>query len=272
MFRSTSSVTAHSTGFPHSRGDVPNCQWRDDLQTAFSPLAWGCSRRVPAIVQPKPVFPTRVGMFRYTRYSATESISFPRSRGDVPATDIGVKATGDVFPTRVGMFRRTRSPPRPGAGFPHSRGDVPCDAVISHRLPWFSPLAWGCSGLPKHRRGAPLVFPTRVGMFRVKPFVRTSTACFPHSRGDVPRMLPGLKVSVKFSPLAWGCSGTYAPGARRNQVFPTRVGMFRTPIVFGCSRQGFPHSRGDVPASAAFGDGLRSFSPLAWGCSDRRSP
>ena len=92
--------------------------------------------------------------------------------------------------------------------------------------PCFSPPAWGCSDISAAGRGAGILFPTRVGMFREGGRMKTFRISFPHPRGDVPQKADLLSGGVAFSPPAWGCSASTLPPQRRKRLFPTRVGMF----------------------------------------------
>ena len=248
MFRDLQTWRLSKMSFPHSRGDVPTGRAVQGILLPFSPLAWGCSAASALSTPVSRVFPTRVGMFRGQTQGRQVCLRFPHSRGDVPSIvsvisssmsfsplawgcsdpHADVVGTGEVFPTRVGMFRPGFLRRASGLGFPHSRGDVPSD---DGRISWratFSPLAWGCSGTVLESCRASAVFPTRVGMFRASGRASTRRACFPHSRGDVPNSLRAAVPPCEFSPLAWGCSGSCRWRRTVDNVFPTRVGMFRS--------------------------------------------
>ncbi len=95
-----------------------------------------------------------------------------------------------------------------------------------------------------------IVFPTRVGMYRVCTLFNRLHIRFPHTRGDVPVSCTRYGMRRKFSPHAWGCTGRLA-----------------------CHRwQGhrFPHTRGDVPRPAFRLGAKHAFSPHAWGCTGER--
>ena len=152
-----------------------------------------------------------------------------------------------VFPTRVGMFRGSRSRPFSWSCFPHTRGDVP-NGVPVKRVAWmFSPHAWGCSEARRQASADAPVFPTRVGMFRIWEYQDGCCTRFPHTRGDVPTLNPRGRDRRAFSPHAWGCSGTSQGKIAYSDVFPTRVGMFRSATVPRPLSSRFPHTRGDVP-------------------------
>ena len=104
-------------------------------------------------------------------------------------------------------------------------------------------------------------------MFRVSTLPTDSTACFPHSRGDVPRRWGRCSSPWQFSPLTWGCSSAWQTFGCAGRVFPTHVGMFRVPSFAACIGSGFPHSRGDVPNMGGMKTQKPKFSPLTWGCS-----
>ena len=171
--------------------------------------------------------------------------------------------------------------------FPHARGDGPTSQSVSVRQP-FSPRAWGWSA-----GGRPCVsgevFPTRVGMVRLRHYATQRTGRFPHARGDGPtdrsrpseavRRFPHargdgpivserlIKLGRQFSPRAWGWSATHAALHGSCCVFPTRVGMVRTATWTVADRSSFPHARGDGPLRAWLAFRACAFSPRAWGWS-----
>src|ERR1044071_7071647 len=96
------------------------------------------------------------------------------------------KAFPPVFPTRVGMVRLPSPFAMLAASFPHTRGDGPSSAPRPILCLWFSPHAWGWSGIARVKAKPENVFPTRVGMVRVM-FARCRVrVSFPHTRGDGP--------------------------------------------------------------------------------------
>ena len=172
MFRPRLCARCSADGFPHTRGDVPDCDETPRTREQFSPHAWGCSADLVALWRRGLVFPTRVGMFRWPWRAWRASSSFPHTRGDVPTCATAAPpnlsfsphawgcsaarplrgATVGVFPTRVGMFRPRRRQTRAGVRFPHTRGDVP-DAPSRHPARvMFSPHAWGCSARVRRRK------------------------------------------------------------------------------------------------------------------------
>ena len=253
--------------FPHTRGDVPQASLYGVPRIRFSPHAWGCSARLRASPCRPWVFPTRVGMFRPSPCPPTRRAWFsPHAWGC--SVEVAPRAhAGNVFPTRVGMFRTRTRVRSAGWCFPHTRGDVPiCLALVMRGLP-FSPHAWGCSGDDEPGGEARGVFPTRVGMFRVRRMISSSWCCFPHTRGDVPPAERVFARQERFSPHAWGCSAAREEAADPDRVFPTRVGMFRAARRIRERNDRFPHTRGDVPWASDTLQTAATFSPHAWGCS-----
>ena len=111
-----------------------------------------------------------------------------------------------VFPTPVGMVRipaPTRPPP---AGFPHARGDGPGGCGATSSLRSFSPRPWGWSVVASRSPCAGNVFPTPVGMVRCSTSRKSIYHCFPHARGDGPKLRFAAISSAKFSPRPWGWS------------------------------------------------------------------
>ncbi len=71
-----------------------------------------------------------------------------------------------VLPTRVGMVRLDYDCRSQPVSSPHPRGDGPTTVLLLHRVPKFSPPAWGWSDRPRAQIAPQSVLPTRVGMVR----------------------------------------------------------------------------------------------------------
>ena len=84
MFRLDEPSKTLALCFPHTRGDVPIERLKISPAKRFSPHAWGCSVLSSSASYQTPVFPTRVGMFRFRQMSFFATASFPHTRGDVP--------------------------------------------------------------------------------------------------------------------------------------------------------------------------------------------
>ena len=135
----------------------------------------------------------------------------------------------DVFPTQVGMFRDPLTDFVIRSSFPHASGDVPLLGTNVALAFKFSPRKWGCSAIVWHRGLGLSVFPTQVGMFRPPRSKPPPSRSFPHASGDVPiRAIPQPN-RVSFSPRKWGCSEWRYWLGYGKMVFPTQVGMFRSP-------------------------------------------
>ena len=212
--------------FPRVRGDVPWFDLPDDLVEEFSPRARGCSCRPHLEVRSINVFPACAGMFLDSKFPFSSTLSFPRVRGDVPASSNlvsnavrfsprarGCSATGietlgvpGVFPACAGMFPAPHRCGRNVQRFPRVRGDVPVVWCIGRAKPSFSPRARGCSPFHMATHHLHLVFPACTGMFRVARKHVSPADSFPRVRGDVP-LPPGSRTpSKRFSPRARGCS------------------------------------------------------------------
>ncbi len=111
-----------------------------------------------------------------------------------------------IFPTRVGMVRASRRLCSTNADFPHTRGDGPMETLYAAIDSAFSPHAWGWSGGTLVRVHGVPIFPTRVGMVRLRDLSYYAVFNFPHTRGDGPRSSYDGCVPNTFSPHAWGWS------------------------------------------------------------------
>ncbi len=112
-------------GFPHPRGDGPECHQLKSEAAKISPPAWGWPEGRLRALHTIPDFPTRVGMARRRQALQSPRHRFPHPRGDGPVPV--PKSMGDLpisppawgwpewqnkwqsavedFPTRVGMAR-----------------------------------------------------------------------------------------------------------------------------------------------------------------------
>ncbi len=113
------------------------------------------------------------------------------------------------------------------------------------------------------------VFPTHVGVYLRSVRRRHATHGFPHACGGVPVERNDLILHFSFSPRMWGCTGKWNTLQGDEFVFPTHVGVYRTPSPSTLRTPRFPHACGGVPMYWKFPDILTKFSPRMWGCTDR---
>ena len=210
----------------------PAWGWSEEPPTSqrhrwrFSPPAWGWSADRGLARSGSTVLPTRVGMVRITSARERSASGFPHARGDGPRGPQAMRRLRGVLPTRVGMVR---------ARGLHARRDA------------FSPPAWGWSVALRHGgcrcRGSPHAWGWSASCVQ-----GGLQFCFPHARGDGPRLGRLPAACAWFSPRAWGWSANSTGRHGGQAVFPTRVGMVRFRELRGTAR--------------------RAFSPPAWGWSD----
>ena len=133
MFPSRSVIAVTCASFPRARGDVPARRVICSAVAKFSPRTRGCSRFAATRKGGKSVFPAHAGMFPPEEVYYTATTSFPRARGDVPATLVSPSPSTSfsprtrgcsqhivefrlpplVFPAHAGMFRFLTRPARP---------------------------------------------------------------------------------------------------------------------------------------------------------------
>src|ERR1035438_7690934 len=193
---------------------------------SYSPPAWGWSDAAQMGLHGAHVFPTRVGMVRWSQTSRGWRACIPHPRGDGPALARNPEfvppysppawgwsgarlhdgADLRVFPTRVGMVRGSSQQPDRRSCIPHPRGDGPQIAFSVPFVMMYSPPAWGWSDRRVLAKLAILVFPTRVGMVRMRPPLRRRRPRIPHPRGDGPASSKPASSRQTYSPPAWGWS------------------------------------------------------------------
>ncbi len=231
------------------------------------------------------VFPTHVGMDRGGYAGGDYASSIPHARGDGPPTTgrfqgvsrysprtwgwtygIGYNYLVDcVFPTHVGMDRgRVARLEAPG-GIPHARGDGPAKKSAIGWRSRYSPRTWGWTEAGIHCGGLRGVFPTHVGMDRVRPNPLSRTPRIPHARGDGPIRVRSCFTLTSYSPRTWGWTAARIADRKRSYVFPTHVGMDRRMWKSPRARWGIPHARGDGPPAQSWRSSAFSYSPRTWG-------
>ncbi|KAF0093298.1 MAG: hypothetical protein E1N59_2990 [Puniceicoccaceae bacterium 5H] len=230
-------------------------------------------------------------MDRECRRPSLRPVGIPHPRGDGPGilsssrspasysppawgwtgTEADSRLCLTVFPTRVGMDRSDDQRKHETHGIPHPRGDGPHLANAFVPSMRYSPPAWGWTVVLVLELVICDVFPTRVGMDRRLSRIHRLPQRIPHPRGDGPlRMARSLDLRV-YSPPAWGWTASDPHPTRQGCVFPTRVGMDRNQQRIGTIECSIPHPRGDgPPLRACFRTG-RSYSPPAWGWTERQA-
>ena len=117
---------------------------------------------------------------------SSQGVSFPHACGDVPA-QVLPQALWSTFSPRVwGCTAGLLSFYLASISFPHACGDVPAQDKAMRQMDKFSPRVWGCTVRGKLTGDTYIVFPTRVGMYRITKPLRERSKSFPHACGDVP--------------------------------------------------------------------------------------
>ena len=151
---------------------------------------------------------------------------------------------------------------------PHTRGDGPTSEGEVGVMKKFSPHAWGWSDTLARYFENVAVLPTRVGMVRIVSRDATRSGSSPHTRGDGPFRLYSAEERARFSPHAWGWSGTLARTAGEPSFSPHAWGWSDRLIRRESCENVLPTRVGMVRASELLVTRLIRFSPHAWGWSD----
>ena len=91
----------------------------------------------------------------------------PRTWGWTEAIS-GALQPFEVFPTHVGMDRYVIAPEAAEEGIPHARGDGPAHAAARVFQSAYSPRTWGWTDTRGRAGLQRYVFPTHVGMDRLR--------------------------------------------------------------------------------------------------------
>ena len=171
-----------------------------------------------------------------------------------------------VFPTHVGVFLFFAGVQADVYCLPHTRGGVSEHKNTRHTCRLSSPHTWGCFQIGIGGSSMSGVFPTHVGVF--PPDVATGhlSACLPHTRGGVSRRSNRRGDGTGSSPHTWGCFRINPKGIKRENVFPTHVGVFPCRNHRRWRRFRLPHTRGGVSVEMRPAATSNASSPHTWGC------
>ncbi len=230
--------------------------------------------------------PARAGMHPCRSRHSGARRRFPRTRGDAPLLSaanvrflrVPPHARGCTRHHRVGERHGPGSPARAGMHpgptssrprcrrFPRTRGDAPWSAPGSQSRSTVPPHARGCTqAAPTQPRGE-LGSPARAGMHPTSPRARPSTARFPRTRGDAPRLILDAVLTVTVPPHARGCTPLVGLARGSAPGSPARAGMHRRRLDDRPPHRGFPRTRGDAPQVVGCGMYCPPVPPHARGC------
>ena len=163
------------------------------------------------------------------------------------------------------MDRRCPQMGSPIHSVPHASGDGPRYQDRQPQDQECSPREWGWTGLHDDIPMARMVFPTRVGMDRLRPPLRRSRARVPHASGDGPMIGNAWPGETGCSPREWGWTAQCLYHPWIQSVFPTRVGMDRYHLGLYVERARVPHASGDGPTLFERYGLTLECSPREWG-------
>ena len=171
------------TRVPHARGDGPFTDYSETAEQTCSPRTWGWTDQATRHHLRLRVFPTHVGMDRWTLQPATTRPGVPHARGDGPAVLGGGEVNQTCSPRTWGWTVLSNSYGLDPSVFPTHVG---MDRPFSGRAMFTSCV------------------PTHVGMDRKSAPYRRWFPCVPHARGDGP--FSGFPQGIwrTCSPRTWG--------------------------------------------------------------------
>ncbi len=226
------------SGRPRTRGDLPAACSRSHRPPGSSPHARGSSRVRRSRALPERVVPARAGIFPEQVVVHRLQLGRPRTRGDLPQTEIWIgsyqasspHARGSslarghrcqvvlVVPARAAIFPPSGPAARAGRCRPRTRGDLPAAVDTAGLIRASSPHARGSSRLREDARRRPLVVPARAGIFPSQTTGSGRNTSRPRTRGDLPTVYLRAYVYIASSPHARGSSRRRLPIAGKWKV------------------------------------------------------
>ncbi len=232
---------------PHARGGGPGWPPIVNAGDLYSPRAWGWTADGDRATDGVDVFPTRVGVDRLSFSRLPTAPGIPHARGGGPLERMAARSVRTYSPRAWGWTAWRHPPSWLRPVFPTRVGvDRSLAAWPGTRLS-YSPRAWGWTERAGGAILGPGVFPTRVGVDRRARTPRTPWRSIPHARGGGPGYLPVTTVNQEYSPRAWGWTVAPSPLPTQPLVFPTRVGVDRSPAATVTACPSIPHARGGGP-------------------------
>ena len=125
---------------------------------------------------------------------------------------------------------------------------------------------WGCTFFAAVQTHTAHVFPTHVGVYRLRIWSSIGWTSFPHACGGVPTNISTISLLLQFSPRMWGCTCYIGYPECFDRVFPTHVGVYLVAERLKTRTVSFPHACGGVPHIQVPIILVDQFSPRMWGC------
>ena len=220
-----------------------------------------------------------------SKRSSARRPSFPRARGDGPATATS-RRPKSLLPPRsrgwthpalaVGVFDAA-SPALAGmdlssvpsvvfsASFPRARGDGPMAdgvALFHAKLP---PRSRGWTLIEADQIPADTASPALAGMDPTRSRLPTSTASFPRARGDGPDKPIDQPLVQLLPPRSRGWTHIRKNRPIPDHASPALAGMDLQPCLVADSRLRFPRARGDGPVRAGYFTPTKRLPPRSRG-------
>ena len=98
MDRSLQNLELFWECIPHTRGDGPAIRLTLIVDAQYSPHAWGWTANQLIMNHNDPVFPTRVGMDRFSLTRLIRRCGIPHTRGDGPMRRTGIRRASKYSP------------------------------------------------------------------------------------------------------------------------------------------------------------------------------
>ena len=263
--RTLYAIAASFPHVPYACGDCARLSGTWRARSLCSLRMWGL--RVLFAVQGRTsyMFPTHVGIAR-------DGLGFRRAEYDVPyacgdcamvyqaierLAECSLRMWGlrvspranqrpaRMFPTHVGIARRSGNCTRRCRYVPYACGDCACGKLIVFPDEACSLRMWGLRGRAVYQRVAAPMFPTHVGIARVRQFHNGFDHDVPYACGDCANAGKGCKSTFECSLRMWGLRDGLTVEARLTDMFPTHVGIARRPDGRGPPDGYVPYACGD---------------------------
>ena len=170
-----------------------------------------------------------------------------------------------VFPTHVGVFLTAYNSFILRECLPHACGGVSIFHGLHCGERLSSPRMWGCFHVLVNFKGEAQVFPTHVGVFPLPCQAHRLLRRLPHACGGVSNFHKKGRKGAESSPRMWGCFPAVRLPPVHPRVFPTHVGVFPCPGIYGCPTASLPHACGGVSNSYIHLGVYYRSSPRMWG-------
>ena len=241
---------------PYACGDCANSAGNSSWRVICSLRMWGLRVITALRSRIEGMFPTHVGIAR-------KEPSRWRRIWECSLRMWGLRAKHSrhfqryyMFPTHVGIARCCVSAKKAAVYVPYACGDCAYSWRVTSPTLVCSLRMWGLRAFRALGRMSPMMFPTHVGIARIRGTTALRAWHVPYACGDCADLRYETAVTEKCSLRMWGLRDYGDCRSAPYSMFPTHVGIARSTAALGGSAGHVPYACGDCAPTVHDEDGM----------------